>query len=106
MASSMSRLKTKVVTNDKPLDKSALDELIKFSGHTLDLILEFNPDEGGFFLIFTRYEQEGSSITRQIYTQRSAPRRFKNFQRALRWAKDLGFRYCHMSTLDLAEYCL
>lgn len=98
--------KSSIKTNDKPLDKSALDELIKFSGHTLDVILEFTPHDGGAFLIYTRYTQDGKRVTRQIYTQRSAPRRFKNFHRALKWARDIGFRRCDLTTVNLSEYCL
>jgi hypothetical protein len=77
-----------IEANEKPLVKSTLDELMKFSGYTVDMILQYVPDDD-HYLIFARYNQ--NKIIRQVFTQRNAPRTYRNVQRAVEWGKSIGF---------------
>ena len=82
-----------IETTEKPLDKSALDELILYSGYKVDMVLEYEPDESGGmgrYLIYAKYHQ--NQVIRQVYTQRDTPRNFKDPQRAIEWGKSIGFR--------------
>lgn len=78
--------------NEQPLDKNALDELIKFSGYSVDMILKYetSPENGGAFYIYVRYNK--NQIIRQVYSQRKSPRSFKSVERAIDWGKKIGFR--------------
>lgn len=93
-----------VEVTEKSLDKNGLDELISISGYSVDMILQFVPDEGrGYFHIFAKYQN--GQIVRQIYTQRKEPRRFKDIDRALRWGKTIGFKSVSL-IVDYAIYPL
>lgn len=79
-----------IEANEKPISKVILDEIIKTSGYTVDLFLQYVPEGKGYFLIFVKYNQ----LVRQVYTQRNSPRTFSiaNLKRALDWGKEMGFR--------------
>jgi hypothetical protein len=91
----MASPKVNVETNEKPLDKNALDELIRFSGYAVDMILQYVPDDKGYFLIYAKYHK--GQVTRQVYTQRNTPRKFKDVQRAIDWGKRIGFKSITLS---------
>lgn len=91
----------KIETTEKPLDKNALDELIKFSGYTADMLLQYEPDDGGYYLIYAKYQS--GAVVRQVYTQRNSPRKFKDLRRAIDWGKRIGFRYMTLN-IDYREY--
>lgn len=86
----MASPKVTIETNEKPLDKNALDELIRFSGYTVDMMLQYVPEDNGGYLIYAKYQH--GQVVRQVYTQRNTPRRFKDLQRAIDWGKRIGFR--------------
>jgi hypothetical protein len=86
----MASPKVTIETNEKPLDKNGLDELIRFSGYTVDMILQYVPEDSGSFLIYAKYHQ--NQIVRQVFTQRNTPRKFKDLHRAIDWGKKIGFR--------------
>lgn len=92
----------KFEANEKPIDKMTLDELIKFSGHKADMILQYNEEnEKGYFLIFVKY---GSPcIVRQLYTQRKKARRFFDLKRAINWGKKVGFNSVSLN-IKYSEY--
>lgn len=75
-------------SNVRPLDKNALDELIRFSGYKVDMILQYSPEDQAY-LIFAKYHQ--NQLTRQVFTQRNTPRKFKDIGRAIIWGKRIGF---------------
>src|SRR5690606_41621884 len=97
----MAAPKLTIDTNEKPLDKNALDELIRFSNYTVDMILQYVPEDRGYFLIYVKYHQ--NQIVRQVYTQRNAPRKFKDLQRAINWGKRMGFRSVSL-TIEYNNY--
>lgn len=84
--------KVNIETTEKPLDKNALDELIRYSGYDVHMILHYTQDnEGkGFFLIYAKYHN--GQVIRQVYTQRNSPRNFKHIHRAIDWGKRIGFK--------------
>jgi hypothetical protein len=78
-----------VEAKNKPLNKILVDEFISFSGNSLDMILQYVPEDKGYYLIFSKYPNKN---LRQVYTQRNTPRKFKDLQRAIVWGKRMGFR--------------
>lgn len=86
----MTSQKVNIETNEKPLDKNALDELIRFSGYDVNMILQYDSEEEGGYLIYAKYHN--GQVTRQVYTQRNTPRNFKDIQRAIDWGKRIGFK--------------
>ena len=93
--------KVNIETNEKPLDKNALDELIRFSGYDVHMILQYVQEEKGTFLIYAKYHN--GQVTRQVYTQRNTPRKFKDIQRAIDWGKRIGFKSVALS-IDYSTY--
>ncbi|PCS24024.1 hypothetical protein [Candidatus Enterovibrio escicola] len=91
-----------IETTTKPLDKNMLDELIRYSGYDVHMILQYTPGEGkGVYLIYAKYHNE--QVTRQVYTQRNTPRNFKDIKRAIDWGKRIGFVTITL-TIDYAVY--
>ncbi|EJG1004483.1 MULTISPECIES: hypothetical protein [Vibrio] len=98
----MASQKVNIETNEKPLDKNALDELIRYSGYDVHMILQYTHEEGkGVYLIYAKYHN--GQVTRQVYTQRNTPRNFKDIQRAIDWGKRIGFRTITL-TIDYGVY--
>ena len=87
-------------TKNKPLSQSLIDELISFSGNTVDMILQYVPEDKGYYLIFSKYPNK---TVRQVYTQRNTPRKFKDLQRAIVWGKRMGFRSATI-TIEYSAY--
>lgn len=103
MVYSMVNHEVNIETSEKPLDKNALDELIRYSGYDVYMILQYvrNKNEKGFFLIYAKYHN--NHVTRQVYTQRRTPRKFKDLQRAIDWGKRIGFKSVTI-TIDYSGY--
>ncbi|HHF0534541.1 TPA: hypothetical protein ACPHXL_003502 [Vibrio alginolyticus] len=99
----MASPKVNIETNEKPLDKNALDELIRYSGYDVHMILQYvrDEDDKGIFLIYAKYHN--GQVTRQVYTQRNTPRNFKDVQRAIDWGKRIGFKSVTL-TIDYSGY--
>lgn len=89
------------LADEMPLDKVGLDRLIQLSGMKIDLLIRCDPDDSGSFLLFAKYYQ--NQITRQIYTQRNTPRKFRSLERAVEWGRTMGFRSVNMS-MDYSEH--
>ena len=87
-------------TKNKPLNQGHVDEFISFSGSSLDMILQYVPEDKGYYLIFSKYPNK---VVRQFYTQRNTPRKFKDLQRAIIWGKRMGFRSVTI-TIDYDSY--
>jgi len=99
----MANPRVNIETNEKPLDKLALDELIRFSGYDVHMILQYMHDgeDKGTFLIYAKYHN--GQVTRQVYTQRNTPRNFKDIQRAIDWGSRIGFKSVSL-TIDYSAY--
>lgn len=72
-----------------PITKARLEDLMKRSRISVELVLEIDPQSRSSYLVFAKYDK--GRIVRQVFTQRGAPRRFKDLRRALAWGKQLGF---------------
>jgi hypothetical protein len=61
----MAGQKVNIETNEKPLDKNALDELIRYSDYDVHMILQYTQEEGkGVYLIYAKYHN--GQVTRQV----------------------------------------
>jgi hypothetical protein len=100
----MASPKSNIETNEKPLDKITLDELIRYSGYDVHMIMQYVLDDEnkGMFLIYAKYHN--SQITRQVYTQRNKPRSFRDAQRAIEWGKRIGFKSAMIMPIDYGNY--